>query len=257
MSSARDRDAVLEAQQVLEQDLERVRQPGDVELRLQRVEPEDLVARGRRPRGWRGRRSCSWTWQSGSWRGRDQVWSAGSRTKGSPSLPVNGRKWSWSKVAMRLRVQPLGERDKRGVGHAERRDAQRDAQGLGERICPPSHKVGAALQVGPQRLAGADGAGEVVHLGHRERRRDEVVVERLEPAATRAWLRSSRSMSATTTLVSSTIGHLAEARLLEVSVDVTRDVGPAAGDHADRRRLDAPGAVGDAAQRAPDQLRLR
>ena len=37
------RVAVLEPQRVLEQDLERVRQPGDVELLLQRVEPEDLV----------------------------------------------------------------------------------------------------------------------------------------------------------------------------------------------------------------------
>ena len=34
---------VLVAQQVLEQDLEREREPRDVELRLQRVEPEDLV----------------------------------------------------------------------------------------------------------------------------------------------------------------------------------------------------------------------
>ena len=37
------RDAVLVAQQVLEQDLQRVRQPRDVEARLQRVEPVDLV----------------------------------------------------------------------------------------------------------------------------------------------------------------------------------------------------------------------
>ena len=43
MSSLRDRTAVLVAQQVLEQDLQRERQPRDVELRLQRVEPEDLV----------------------------------------------------------------------------------------------------------------------------------------------------------------------------------------------------------------------
>ncbi len=33
----------LEAQRVLEQDLQRIRQPGDVELLLKRVEPEDLV----------------------------------------------------------------------------------------------------------------------------------------------------------------------------------------------------------------------
>ena len=38
-----DADAVLVAQQVLEQDLQREGQAGDVELRLQRVEPEDLV----------------------------------------------------------------------------------------------------------------------------------------------------------------------------------------------------------------------
>jgi hypothetical protein len=38
-----DELAVLVAQQVLEQDLQRVRQPGDVELLLERVEPEDLV----------------------------------------------------------------------------------------------------------------------------------------------------------------------------------------------------------------------
>ena len=43
MSSRRDDAAVLVAQQVLEQHLQRVRQPGDVELRLERVEPEDLV----------------------------------------------------------------------------------------------------------------------------------------------------------------------------------------------------------------------
>ena len=37
-----DGDAVLVAQEVLEQDLQRERQPGDVELRLQRVEAVDL-----------------------------------------------------------------------------------------------------------------------------------------------------------------------------------------------------------------------
>ena len=48
--------AVLVAQQVLEQDLQRVRQPRHVVLRLERVEAEDLVATRRPPRGWRGRR---------------------------------------------------------------------------------------------------------------------------------------------------------------------------------------------------------
>ena len=43
MSSAVTGLAVLVAQQVLEQDLQREGQPRDVELRLQRVEPEDLV----------------------------------------------------------------------------------------------------------------------------------------------------------------------------------------------------------------------
>ena len=43
-----DRLAVLVAQQVLEQDLQRERQPGDVVLRLEGLEPEDLVA-ARRP----------------------------------------------------------------------------------------------------------------------------------------------------------------------------------------------------------------
>ncbi len=38
-----DRDAVLESQHVLEQDLDRVGQAGDVEALRQRVEPEDLV----------------------------------------------------------------------------------------------------------------------------------------------------------------------------------------------------------------------
>ena len=38
-----DRDAVLEPQHVLQQDLDRVGQAGDVEALLQRVEPEDLV----------------------------------------------------------------------------------------------------------------------------------------------------------------------------------------------------------------------
>ena len=37
-----DGDAVLGAQQVLEQDLQRERQPGDVELLLERVQPIDL-----------------------------------------------------------------------------------------------------------------------------------------------------------------------------------------------------------------------
>jgi hypothetical protein len=39
---AADGHAVLVAQEVLEEDLEREREPGDVELRLQRVEAEDL-----------------------------------------------------------------------------------------------------------------------------------------------------------------------------------------------------------------------
>ncbi len=38
-----DRLAVLEPQDVLEQDLQRVRQPGHVELLLQRIEPVDLI----------------------------------------------------------------------------------------------------------------------------------------------------------------------------------------------------------------------
>ena len=56
-----DRLAVLVAQQVLEQDLQRERQPRDVELRLQRVEPEDLVRRV--PDAQRGswNQSC-WRW---------------------------------------------------------------------------------------------------------------------------------------------------------------------------------------------------
>ena len=54
-----DADAVLGAQEVLEQDLQGERQPRDVELRLQRVEAVDLVTCGRRPRARRGRRrSC-------------------------------------------------------------------------------------------------------------------------------------------------------------------------------------------------------
>jgi hypothetical protein len=47
--------AVLAPEQVLEQDLQRVRKPGDVELRLERVEPEDLV--GIRAHGELGSRS--------------------------------------------------------------------------------------------------------------------------------------------------------------------------------------------------------
>ena len=42
MSAALTALAVLVAQQVLEQDLQRERQPRDVEARLQRVEPVDL-----------------------------------------------------------------------------------------------------------------------------------------------------------------------------------------------------------------------
>jgi hypothetical protein len=38
-----DAAAVLVAQQVLQEDLQRERQPGDVELLLQRVEPLDLI----------------------------------------------------------------------------------------------------------------------------------------------------------------------------------------------------------------------
>ena len=51
-----DRVAVLEPQRVLQQDLERVRQPGDVELLLQGVEPVDLVLAARRPPAWTWRR---------------------------------------------------------------------------------------------------------------------------------------------------------------------------------------------------------
>ena len=51
-----DRDAVLEPQDVLQQDLDRVGQAGDVEALLQRVEPEDLVGAARPPRGSNGRR---------------------------------------------------------------------------------------------------------------------------------------------------------------------------------------------------------
>ena len=47
MSAAGDRLAVLEPQRVLEQHLERVREPGDVEPLLQRVEAEDLVLASR------------------------------------------------------------------------------------------------------------------------------------------------------------------------------------------------------------------
>ena len=61
-SSAVTELAVLEPQHVLEQDLERVGQPGDVELLLQRVEPVDLVLACRRPSRCRlAPRSCrSW-----------------------------------------------------------------------------------------------------------------------------------------------------------------------------------------------------
>ena len=43
MSCLRTRHAVLGAQQVLEQDLQRERQPRDVELLLERVQPVDLI----------------------------------------------------------------------------------------------------------------------------------------------------------------------------------------------------------------------
>ncbi len=43
MWSRRDRLAVLEAQRVLQEDLDRVRKPRDVVLRLERIEPVDLV----------------------------------------------------------------------------------------------------------------------------------------------------------------------------------------------------------------------
>ena len=50
-SARRDRDAVLVAEDVLEQDPQRVREPVDVEALLERLEAEDLDARARRPRG--------------------------------------------------------------------------------------------------------------------------------------------------------------------------------------------------------------
>ena len=43
MSSLADGDAVLVAQQVLEQDLQRERQPRDVERLLQGIQPVDLI----------------------------------------------------------------------------------------------------------------------------------------------------------------------------------------------------------------------
>ena len=59
MSAAVDRAVALGAQQVLEQHLQRERQPRDVEALLQRVQAEDLVARARRPRACPWRQSCS------------------------------------------------------------------------------------------------------------------------------------------------------------------------------------------------------
>ena len=79
------RVAVLEPQRVLEQDLERVRKPGDVELLLQRVEAEDLVLATRRPTAWTWRRrNRSWLKYSLVARGRT------SRRRG-PLRRANGR----------------------------------------------------------------------------------------------------------------------------------------------------------------------
>ena len=59
MSSRAHADAVLVAQQVLEQDLERERQPRDIEARLQGVEPIDHVLAPADARAWRERRRSS------------------------------------------------------------------------------------------------------------------------------------------------------------------------------------------------------
>ncbi len=57
-SAAIDRAVALRAQQVLEQDLQRERQPRDVEPRLQGIEADRSRRCAHRPRGWRAHQSC-------------------------------------------------------------------------------------------------------------------------------------------------------------------------------------------------------
>ena len=144
-------DAVLVAQQVLEQDLQREGQPRDVVLRLQRVEAEDRRARARRPSACRGRRSEFGMLGHGQGPFRS---SSGSSTKGSPSGVVSDAEVVGRRSAMRSRAQPAGERDERRVRRGRAtgwRRAMRER--LVHRVGPPAHGVGAAVEVVPQRLA--------------------------------------------------------------------------------------------------------
>src|SRR5213592_2733492 len=59
-----------------------------------------------------------------------------------------------------------------------------DCEGLRERIRPPTDAVGARVEIQPKAVArslAATTEDEVVKLGDRERRRDEVFVERPRP----------------------------------------------------------------------------
>ena len=88
-----DRAVALGAQQVLEQHLQRERQPRDVEALLQRVEAEDLVL-ARRPRACPWRQSCSPTWASPGVALRD----------GSQSRRVAGDQPAWRAGGLRLGI---------------------------------------------------------------------------------------------------------------------------------------------------------
>ena len=200
-----DRAVALGAQQVLEQHLEAEGQPRDVELRLQRVEAEDRVLAIADLQACRGRRTSS---GARAWSGSFQA-SSGSSTKGSPSGVV---KRSEVLVEGRdaVRAQQPGERDERGVRQAEPTDgggrspASRSAR-------PPTSATRTRRRRGrataprvprppPRRR------DEVVHLGHRERRRDEILVEPSRSSRRRAGgrgrprrtARRRRSVSRTT-----------------------------------------------------------
>ena len=90
----------------------------------------------------------------GHGQGPCQVVVGGQQHEGLPVGRGQRSEVVWSKVAMRSRAQPPGERDERGVGRGRAPGARRAMrERLVQRVGPPAHGVGAALEVAPQRVA--------------------------------------------------------------------------------------------------------
>ena len=144
-------------------------------------------ARGRRPSACRGRRrSSGCRWGHGSWSFQA---SAGSTTKAAPSGVGRSSEVRGRSVAMRCVRSTAGERDERGVGRGRGSGcAAGDGERLAQRVGPPADGVGAALEVAPQRVAAAAPPRSATRWSisaTRQRRGDEVLVERRRPARRR------------------------------------------------------------------------